>query len=69
MWKEVSKGKFTWTANVTAEQLLARYVLLGADLRELDEAWNDPDVDVKYVKQLLAEIIKQHEQIPGNAQL
>ncbi len=58
MWVQTGPGLFEYRRNVTTSQLLARYIILGADLRELYENFETPEA-----KRFLSEIIDQHQQI------
>lgn len=58
MWVEVGTGQYEYRRNVTTNQLLAKYIILGADLRELYENFDTPEA-----KEFLNEIIEQHQQI------
>ncbi len=64
MWEKVSKGRYEYRQNVTNSQLLAKYLILGADLRELYENFDTPQA-----KKFLSEMIDQHQEIFEDAQL
>jgi hypothetical protein len=65
MWTEVSTGKYTYVRNVTNEQILARYLLLGTDLQELLSVIDD---SVR-AKEYLEEIIFWHKEVWQNARV
>ncbi len=58
MWVQTGTGQYEYRRNVTTSQLLAKYIILGADLRELYENFETPEA-----KRFLSEIIDQHQQI------
>lgn len=58
MWVQTGTGQYEYRRNVTTSQLLAKYIILGADLRELYENFDTPEA-----KRFLSEIIDQHQQI------
>jgi len=57
MWTEVDTGKYKYVRNVTSNQLLAKYLILGADLRELKE-----NIGGVMFESLLDDMIVQHEE-------
>lgn len=58
MWVDVKHGNYSYRRNFTSNQLLARYVVLGADLRELYENFDTPEA-----KNMLNDIIEQHQRV------
>lgn len=61
LWINEKQGNYTYRRNITNNQLLAKYVVLGADLRELYENFDKPEA-----RTMLDEIIQQHESIMIN---
>lgn len=60
MWKEVSTGKFKYRPETTTGELMAKYVALGADLRELKEyIWTDTARSIE----MIDEMIQSHSEI------
>lgn len=57
MWTEVDVGHYRYVRNVTSNQLLAKYLILGADLRELKE-----NIGGLMFESMLDEMIAQHEE-------
>lgn len=54
MWVMTAPGKFEYKkSGVSNNELVAQYILLGADLRELKESWG-----TERAEQLLNDIIK-----------
>lgn len=64
VWIEAQVGNSVIKHNITSNQLLARYITLGADLRELSENFSSPNA-----KTLLDEIIEHHGSITTDDEL
>ncbi len=63
-WIQVGTGKYEFKPGTTQEELMAKYVILGSDLKELDAWMTDP-----WGKYLLSQIIKSYNEIMVEGEL